>query len=113
MVNSHVDEFTCCGRSVFEFDVEVALTTTVRELRIARSLDHYFNPLAEKLATEFETVLSRALIQDVDSLIHDRAVNEILCPPRRGGAGARGEAERVRVDESNAVEDIERLRELL
>src|SRR2546428_6620520 len=95
-------------------DIEIALASTVKQIGIRfRSLHEHFHRFIQKLLAEFQTVMPGFLVEQLNSLIDDRAMNEIFPPPRRGGSGARREAEGVGVDEADAVHDVEGLAELV
>src|SRR5204863_3808290 len=75
-------------------------------------LDEQLDRLAHELLSKRKAVLQRARVENLDALVNHRPMHKIIRPPRGGGAGTRGEAEGVRVDELHAVDDVQGLSEL-
>ena len=74
--------------------------------------DEHFDRFTEKLFSKIKAMLLRSLVQQFDSPVDHRPANEIIRPPRRGGAGPWGEAEGVGVNEAHTIDDVECLRKL-
>lgn len=81
-------------------------------IKLALPLDQQFDGFADELFAESEAVIARFVLEHFHALVDDRAVHEIPLPPCCRSSGARGVAEGVDVDESRAIDDIQRLLEL-
>src|SRR5690349_7897273 len=77
------------------------------------ALDEQLHRLSEKLLPVTVAVLARALVQQLDALIDDRAADEFARPAGGGGPRPWRVREGVDVDETRALDDFQRALELV
>lgn len=82
-------------------------------LAVARPLGQDFDDIAEELPAERKAVRFGAAAELMDPLVGDCGIDELPRPPRRSRSRSRREGERVDVDESRAIDHVERLLEIL
>jgi hypothetical protein len=111
-LDHHLQCLRCGRRRGFNFDLEISLAPPAPDRRMLRPLDEDFDAPAEELPAEIEAVLLGPLGQDPDAVARDLAGDKMIRPPRRRRPRPGRERERVRVDEADAVDDVESLREV-
>jgi hypothetical protein len=95
----------------FEMDVKVSFASAVVEMSIGRSLslDQKLNGLTNEGLAELKAEFGGDLVKGFDTLIDDRAADEVVAPACGRGARARGKGESVNVNEAGLPGDVDGL----